>query len=169
MTTHPDSIKQIDRLVRFWPQANLTDEAVLAYGEAASGKDPRDVRLATDRLIGGKVERNHEYIPPPAQFAFQINRARDERLDEEQRNKPRLAPPAPSTDLTAEQRKALVASMRAAGKIRSPGKETGPTDAEHTAAIKRTIAEAMKLETAELDAMIASLPDRKPATQRSAA
>lgn len=53
--------------------------------------------------------------------------------------------------------------LKVDGEIRPPGKDRGPTDAEHLAAIKRMLAEARGIETAEIDAMIAALPDRKAA------
>lgn len=133
--------------------------------------DPRDVADAVWRLTTGRVSRAYpELIPPPGALAAEILKSRNARLDDEAKSRPRLAPPADNRgDLTAEQRKQIVAELRAAGKIRTPGKEKGPTDAEHLAAIKRTIAEAQGIKTAELDAMIAALPDHQPATQRSAA
>lgn len=114
------------------------------------------------RLTTGRVSRAYpELIPPPGALAAEILKSRNARLDDEAKQQVRLPPYHHIPSLTAEQRKQIVAELRAAGKIRTPGFERGPTDAEHLAAIKRTIAEAQGIETAELDAMIAALPDRE--------
>jgi hypothetical protein len=126
---------------------------MLAYGEAVAGKHRDDVRLAADRLIGGKIERNHEFIPPPAQFAFQIKRAMEERLDEETRNRPRLAPPPPPSREEMETRKEFIARFRAQcnGMLlsRIPS-DLYNTPAEHEAAKARAIKEAMEAHRADI-------------------
>jgi hypothetical protein len=81
-----------------------------AYAEAIAGQHQDDVFIAVDRLVRGKVDRNHEFIPAPAQLSAQIGKAMNERLDDLARNKPRLAPS--QTDKgTAEERKAAVAKI----------------------------------------------------------
>lgn len=95
-----------------------------AYGEAALAAHPDDVRRAVDDFIFGRVPgRSAEFIPPPGALAARIIHRRNQRLDEEQRSKPRLPPPIHSGDLTPEQRKKIVAEMRAAGKIPPLGKD----------------------------------------------
>jgi len=126
---------------------------MLAYGEAVAGKHRDDVRLAADRLISGKIERNHEFIPPPAQFAFQIKRAMEERLDEDARNRPRLAPPPPASPEEMETRKATVARLRAEGGgmlLKRTPNDFWVTPAEHEAAKARAIKEAMEAHRADI-------------------
>ena len=163
-------MKQLERLFAFWPHPRVEADTTRAYVEVMAQAHSDDVLSAVGSFVFGKLDRNHAFLPAPGELSAQITKARNARLDEEARNRPRLPPPIHSGNLTAEQRKAIVADLRAAGKIKTPGKERGPTDAEHQAAFRATIAEAMKLDRDDFDAMVAALPDRPSiTTERNAA
>ncbi len=145
--------KQVQILFSRWSMTRLDDGAVMAYGETVAGKDERDVALAVSRLVDGKVERNHDFIPPAPQLAFQIERAFRERLDEEARNRPRLAPPAPPSREEMETRKEFIARLRAEGGglvLKRIPSDLYIAPAEHKAAKARAIKEAMEAHRADV-------------------
>jgi hypothetical protein len=164
-----DNAKQIGRLLAFWPQANLSDAVMAAYGEAVAKAHPDDVRSAVNGFLTGKVDRNPAFIPVPGELSVEIAKRRNARLDEEARNKPRLPrspDQQPLSDDEAKARKAFVADvLKRSGLKRSSDRI--PSDPEHEAAKRRTIAEALGMDEATLAAKLAACPDRE--TARSAA
>jgi hypothetical protein len=109
-----ENAKQIARLCAFWPHPAIEAPTMAAYGEAALPQHPDDVRRAVDDFIFGRVPgRSAEFIPPPGALAARIIVRRNERLDEEQRNKPRLPPPDSRRDAEAESRKGLIDRLKA--------------------------------------------------------
>lgn len=146
-----DNAKQISRLCSFWPHQRVEPETFHAYGEIVRGQNPDDVRKTVDDFIFGKVERNPEFIPPPGAFGAQMIRVRNERLDREARDRPRIAAPEPKRDTTPEDRKAMVQRMRESGLLRMKNNSAEyMSAADHEAAKAKAIKEALSLEADKL-------------------
>ncbi len=118
------------------------------------GYDPRDVADAVQRFVRGQVQRAYpELMPPPAALALEIRKSRDARLDEEARNRPRLAPPPLPSREEMETRKEFIARLRAEGGglvLKRIPSDLYITPAEHEAAKARAIKEAMEAHRADI-------------------
>jgi hypothetical protein len=146
---------QIKRLFSAWPQAAdaLSREAMGLYVEAASIFDLEDLAEAVSAFVLGNVAEHDKRFPPKVpEFADHCRRVRNARLDREARNRLRIGPPGKVSDLTAEDRKTIVARLRGTeGTLlkRIPA-ELYVTPAEHEAAKRRAIKEAEAAHTADL-------------------
>ena len=132
---------------------SLKPEAAGLYLRTAASFAECDVTTAVHDFTQGRVaDHDKRWLPSSAAFGEHCKRVRNQRLDEEARNNPRLPPPAPPparTPLEIERARQLVRQFKAT----KPELYISP--AEHEAAKQRIIKEALAADTSALILRIA--------------
>jgi hypothetical protein len=132
----------------------LRPEAAGLYLTAAANFTEADVTVAVHELTQGRAAGlDPRWLPSSAAFGDYCRTVRNRRLDEEARNRPRLAPPPPPSREEMETWKEFIARLRAEGGgliLKRIPSDLYITPAEHEAAKARAIKEALEAHRADI-------------------